>query len=167
VSVALVIQHAKRMRHVTFSSLACVAPPYFSTLSHKRHDFQKTLLNLKCLVWFSLQLYSERFLILRRNRRDIINVDWCSCRIPLYSCQILMKLEFSRQIFERSSNIIKIRPVGAELFHADRHMTKLIFAFRNFANAPVNYVNHLWKHMVVFGVIPHCYLIFLLSCSHL
>ena len=34
----------------------------------------------------------------------------------------------------------KILPVGAELFHADRQtdMTKLIDAFRNFANAPKN-----------------------------
>jgi hypothetical protein len=33
---------------------------------------------------------------------------------------------------------MKIRPVGAELFDADgeRDMTKLIVAFRNFANAP-------------------------------
>ena len=33
---------------------------------------------------------------------------------------------------------MKIRPVGAELFHADgrTYMTKLIVAFRNFANAP-------------------------------
>jgi len=32
---------------------------------------------------------------------------------------------------------MKIRPMGAELFHADGHtMTKLIVAFRNFANAP-------------------------------
>jgi hypothetical protein len=30
---------------------------------------------------------------------------------------------------------MKIRPVGAELFHADTDM-KLITAFRNFANAP-------------------------------
>jgi hypothetical protein len=33
---------------------------------------------------------------------------------------------------------MKIRPVEAELFHADGQtdMTKLIVAFRNFANAP-------------------------------
>jgi len=33
---------------------------------------------------------------------------------------------------------MKIRPVGAELFHADKRtdVTKLIVAFRNFANAP-------------------------------
>jgi hypothetical protein len=34
---------------------------------------------------------------------------------------------------------MKIRPVGAELFHADRRtdMTNLIAAFRSFANVPI------------------------------
>jgi len=38
------------------------------------------------------------------------------------------------------TNLIKIRPVGAELFYADgrTEMTKLIFAFRNFAKVPKN-----------------------------
>jgi hypothetical protein len=51
-----------------------------------------------------------------------------------------MELELSQQIFEKSSNIKfhEPHPVGAELFRADRRtdMTKLIVAFRNFANAP-------------------------------
>ena len=36
---------------------------------------------------------------------------------------------------------MKIRPLGAELFHADRRirMTTLTVAFRNFVNAPKNY----------------------------
>jgi hypothetical protein len=42
-----------------------------------------------------------------------------------YSCQILIKFEFSRWIFEKKNiqllNFMKIHPVGAELFHADRH----------------------------------------------
>ena len=40
-----------------------------------------------------------------------------------YTSEILMKLEFSRQIFEKAqvSNFIKIRPVGVALFHADGH----------------------------------------------
>ena len=36
---ALVIQHAKSMRRITLSSMACVALTHFSTLSHKRLDF--------------------------------------------------------------------------------------------------------------------------------
>ena len=52
-----------------------------------------------------------------------------------------MKLEISLQILEKTqiSNFIKIRPMEAELFHADR-MTdmKLIVVFRNFAKAPKN-----------------------------
>ena len=38
---------------------------------------------------------------------------------------------------------MKMSPVGAELFHADGRtdMKKLIVAFRNFANAPENYLN--------------------------
>jgi len=30
-----------------------------------------------------------------------------------------MKFGYSRQIFQNNSNIMKIRPVGAELLHAD------------------------------------------------
>ena len=47
-SVALAIQHAKRMRHIILSSVACPALPYFNTLSHKRYDFRENLLNMKC-----------------------------------------------------------------------------------------------------------------------
>jgi len=38
------------------------------------------------------------------------------------------------------SNFIKMRPLGADLFRADRRtdMTMLLFAFRIFANAPKN-----------------------------
>jgi hypothetical protein len=53
-----------------------------------------------------------------------------------------MKIEFSRQFFENTQiwNLMKIRAVGAELFHGDRRtdMAKLILALRSFANAPEN-----------------------------
>jgi len=37
--LALVIQAAKRMRCIIFSSVACLALLYYSKFSHKRHDF--------------------------------------------------------------------------------------------------------------------------------
>ena len=42
-------------------------------------------------------------------------------RLVCGDCQILMKPEFSRQVFEKSSNIksCENRSEGADLFHAD------------------------------------------------
>jgi hypothetical protein len=54
-----------------------------------------------CMFLFSLQLFYETFLILKRNERDMIkNVYSSSC-----SCPILMEIEFSRQIFEKYTDI--------------------------------------------------------------
>ena len=56
-----------------------------------------------------------------------------------------MKVEFSRQIIEKQrkiSNFMKIRPLGAELFHAGRQkegrtvLKEMIVVFRNFACVP-------------------------------
>jgi hypothetical protein len=40
VSVALVAQHATRMRRVILPPVACLALEYFSTSSNKRHGFR-------------------------------------------------------------------------------------------------------------------------------
>jgi hypothetical protein len=56
-------------------------------------------------------------------------------KVPLF---FLMKRIFSTYFGKISNvNFIKIRPVGAELFHTDGQtdMAKLTVAFRNFANA--------------------------------
>jgi hypothetical protein len=69
-----------------------------------------------------------------------------------HSCQNLVELEFSGHIFEKS-NFKFIRPVGAELIHADGRtdgrtetrtdgktdIMKLIVSSVNFANAPKNW----------------------------
>jgi len=70
-----------------------------------------------------------------------------------YSCPILMKLEFSRQVFEKYSKTklyenpssgSRVVPCGRTDGQLDkqRGMTNLIFAFRNFANAPKNTTNY-------------------------
>jgi hypothetical protein len=75
VSVALVIQHAKSIRRITSSPVACPVAPYY--LSHKRQNCRKREKNFehKICVRFSPQFLAETFLILSRIKRDtIINV---------------------------------------------------------------------------------------------
>ena len=53
VSVALVMQHTKRMRRIISLSVACLDLQYFSTLSHKLYDFLiKKVTDHKKSVWF-------------------------------------------------------------------------------------------------------------------
>jgi hypothetical protein len=86
-----------------------------------------------CLQHFSL--YEEVSKMIKKCIFDFIS-STCYCRI-------LIKLEFSQQIFKNYSNInfMKIHPVGGELFHTDSqtHMMKLTVTFHNFENAPKNY----------------------------
>jgi len=74
----------------------------------------------------------------------IKNVTWSSCKVPVFLVRLKSNLNVSN--FSKNtqiSNFMKIRPMGAELFHMDRRtdMTKLIVAFRNFVNAHNNIIS--------------------------
>jgi len=87
----------------------------------------------------------ETFLIVRRSARDMVKKMYNGLRVK-YSSFVsdfnkagIFSRDFSKNT--QISYFTKIRPVGAELFHANRRtdMTKLTVAFRNyFANAPKN-----------------------------
>ena len=81
--VAWGIQHAMCMHHTILSSVACPALQYFSTLSHKQHDFFLGGESLKtnCVLIFSTTFIWNIF-ILRRNEWDMINnVYWSLCKV--------------------------------------------------------------------------------------
>jgi hypothetical protein len=93
--------------------------------------FGKMLLNIKCVFWFYLQLLSETFVIVRRIQRDIIiNVHRSSCKVPVILVRSYWNFKFLDRMskYTQISNLMKIRPVGAELFPADgqteRHETR-------------------------------------------
>jgi hypothetical protein len=57
------------------------------------------------------------------------NIYQSSCKVPVYSCQVLMKLDFSRQTFKKYSNIKFLKntcsgnvvPCGLTDQRRDRH----------------------------------------------
>jgi hypothetical protein len=76
--------------HITLSCVACLSVPYLSTWYYKRHDFCKYIyiyiyiFNVKWLIWFSLQLLSETFLVLRRiHGGTIVTIHMSSCKVPV------------------------------------------------------------------------------------
>jgi hypothetical protein len=87
---------------------------------------------------------SETFLIIRRNKRDIIiNVHRYSCKISATLVGFHLNLNFLDRFSKNNQipNFMEICQVEAELFHEDRQrdtLTKLIDAFRKFAKRPKN-----------------------------
>jgi hypothetical protein len=82
--VALLIQNATRMRHTVLSFVACLAPPYLPTLSHKRNDFSKSVTGYKICVLVFFIILSITFLTLRRIQREIvINMKTSSYKLPV------------------------------------------------------------------------------------
>ena len=139
VFVALRVLPAMRISHIVVCGL-CGSTILFHIISQKA-SLKKVIEHNGCFA-FSINMP----LVLRRTERDvIINVYSSSCKVPSYSFQFLFKQKFFSTYFFKNtqiSNNIKICPVGAELIRADGRtdgrtdMTKLIVAFRNFANAP-------------------------------
>ena len=58
------------MRRIILSSVSCLVAPYFSTLSHKQHDFRKDV--IEYLIFPTI--VSEIFHILRRIQQDVFKM---------------------------------------------------------------------------------------------
>jgi hypothetical protein len=113
-------QRVMRMKRTAICSLN---PPFFHIISYTaRFSGRRGVLNTKCVFWFSLQLSSETFLILRRTEQDMIKkVNWSSCKVPVILVRSYWNLNFLNRFSKNTEipNLTKIRPVGAELLHAD------------------------------------------------
>ena len=86
------LSYVKRMRRIILPSVACLAIPYLSTLSHKRNDFGEKVTGYEMRVLIFSTTLSRTFFILRRIQGDIsIIVHRCSCKNSSHSCHILIK----------------------------------------------------------------------------
>jgi hypothetical protein len=92
----------------------------------------------------------------------IKKVNWSSCKVPVIPVRSYWNLNFLDR-FSRNTqipNLTKIRPVGAELLHADGRtdrltdVTKLIVTFRNFAKALKMTLRGAATHTMIVGRQP-------------
>jgi hypothetical protein len=138
------------------SSVAYPAAQYFSTLSNKRQDFRKMIIEYEmCVLIFSTTL-SSTFLVVK-----IICEVWSymcnglNVKYPLF----LLDLNDTR-IFPTDFRNIEKYQISWKSFQWDSNSirtdtTKLVLAFRNFANAP-NYhrVTALITSIVIYILTP-------------
>jgi hypothetical protein len=100
------------------------------------------LLNIKCLFWFSLLSWAKSYIVRSFERDIIINEHTSSCKVTVIVVWFALKLKLNNRFMTNSEEIIlKICPLGAELFHADErtvgqtNRTNCIVAFRKLAKA--------------------------------
>jgi hypothetical protein len=136
VSAALVIKHAKRMRHI-FVCGVCLC-----------HIFPHYIINCKILnkknikhksMFDFLYLFSETFLILIRIQRDITN------NVHRYSCHMLVILDMFQSNMDFLESFKKNRQISQKFFQSEPRcftrtdnradMMKLTVAGCNFAKA--------------------------------
>jgi hypothetical protein len=105
--------------HLFSLRLYCILPHYLINGTVYR---KKKLLSTKCVFWFSLQILSDTFLILKK-WSEIWSKIYVGPRVqhPLFLSNFNETWNYST-VFSKNthiSNFMKIRPVG-ELFHAER-----------------------------------------------
>jgi len=133
------------MRHI----VVCALP--HSTLFFPHYlingtIFGKGLLNPKCVFWFSVQLLSETFLIVRWTERDMIkNVYRSSCKVPhiLHQMWRYLNLDSFLKIFIYQISWESVQWEPSCYKRTDgKNKTKRTVAFRDFPHAPENKTVH-------------------------
>ena len=124
--LSLVIRHANLIFSAPHYIPICglPRPTIFFHIMSRRHAFRKAFIENVMRVL----MFSKTFVWNISHPKKNWARWYCICTSvamlsTCYSWKTLMKLEFSRHIFEKSSNVTfhNIRPVEAELFHANGH----------------------------------------------
>jgi hypothetical protein len=159
VFLASAIQHSMRVRRSVLSPVAWLALQYFCTLSHKRQDIRKKVIEYKTCVLISST--TSVSLTLSRIERGIRNIHTLSCKKNSLLLPDFNKIWLSWQIFKKYYKInfyenlssgsravcmrMERRAEGRTDGQADT--TKPKVAFCNFTNAPKTVVISSCEHM--------------------
>ena len=135
------------MRRIILSPVACLAAQYFPTLFHKRHDCRVEVFERKIYILIFSKTSIRNISHPKTELNMIKIVHRSSCKVPVIRVSVLIKLEFSRRIFEKYSNA-KFRENPPSGSHVDGRTdgVKLTVICRNFANvSEVRILPHI-KH---------------------
>jgi hypothetical protein len=127
-----------RIHHIVICDLPRCTE--FSTSCHKRHDFRKKATEHKNVCFDFLYTFCLQHFSFWKEMSEIWSKVYIDPHVkyPLFLSGFMTR-KFSQQMFEKSSNIkfhenlssgSRVDPYGRT------DMTKLIVAFRNFAEAP-------------------------------
>ena len=155
-----VIIYELSSRQSAFAALCChLRPVWFYSIFlhyHIKNNLQKTLLNLKSVFWFPVQLLSETFITPRRLQRDIIvRVHVSSDKYPLFLSYFNENLNFLDRFKKVVITFHENPSSGSQAVlcgRTDRH-GEASSRFRSFANALKNLcINKMnWQHEITAG----------------
>ena len=143
---------------IILSSVACLAVQYFFTLSHKWHDFLKSIEYKFCFLIFYTKVPAKFWIVIRIQRDVIINVHRHSgikhlLLLSYFNLTWNFLTDFRKCLYIKFNENLSSggRLVLWISWRTDRQtdMTKPIVAFRNSANTPKN----------VCGIIMVCHII--------
>jgi hypothetical protein len=117
VSVSLVIYHAMCMCPIilVLSSVACLALPYFSILSHNWHYFQKKGTEHEmCVLIFSKTFVCSISHSRRTEGNITVNVHRSACKIPVILVRFFWNLNFCNRFAKIFKHKIWRKPIRWE-----------------------------------------------------
>jgi hypothetical protein len=91
--------HAKRLFRIMLPCVLCLSVPYYSTLSHKRQNFQKGLIKIPFLILSTNTLGKVSFL--RKNLlKVVLYIGLSLCRIFIIFVRNYQNVKFHYNVFK-------------------------------------------------------------------
>jgi hypothetical protein len=138
------------LHHITLSSVACLTLLYFTTISHKWHNFHKKYLEYKMVFWYSLHQMQRNISHFKMNFIKYYHKSIClhvtyMLFLPYINEMWIFLTEFwiSSYIKLHANPFIVSQTVPCRQMDGLTVMMKQMVTFHNLGNMPKN--SHHWK----------------------